>query len=469
MRPVLAVLAAALCFATTGTAQELADVAGTAFEVGLARIVLGGALLAAGSWWLVGARSSGGTDPVDPMVARTSVLASWPRPLVVVVGAIGVLAYQPTFFQGTASNGVAVGTVVALGSAPVITGALDGVLRRRLPGLRWGAATALALVGVALVSGALGQVGVGSGVALGADVLWSVAAGASYAVYTVAAKELLDSGWSPRRCMGAMFGVAAALAIGPLALSAPRWLLSGSGLLLVLWLGVVTTAIAYLLFGWGLARLPAASVATLTLAEPLGAALLGVLLLGERLDSSALTGLVVLVVGLVLLAAGGPRGPSGTARVVFMCGPSGSGKSTYAARLEAQGWHRMSIDLALWQRGTGPMQASPELLAEVECELQEDLRARVAAGERIVLDFAFPTRAMRDRYRSLLEPWGVVPETIYLDTDPEVVLRRVRERRGRHADDVVLSEEQASRHLSDFERPGPDEGPLTVVSITGDA
>lgn len=62
----------------------------------------------------------------------------------------------------------------------------------------------------------------------------------------------------------------------------------------------------------GLLRLTAATAATLTLAEPLTATLLGIGVLGERLSVAALIGLAVLVAGLVLLAAGSrtPRDPA---------------------------------------------------------------------------------------------------------------------------------------------------------------
>jgi DME family drug/metabolite transporter len=285
-----AVLLAALCFATTGTAQALADVDASPLAVGLARVALGGGLLAL---WALRA-------PRGPADRRTTgALARVPTGGLVGVGAAGVLAYQPAFFAGTSANGVAVGTVVALGTAPVATGLADALLRRRRPGARWVGSTGLALVGLVLVSGVV-DAGAGLG---GAGVLWSVAAGAAYAVYAVAGKELLDRGWSSGRVMGSMFGVAAAVAAPVLALSGPDWLLGTRGPLLVVWLGVVTTAVAYLLFGWGLARLPATTVATLTLAEPLCATVLGVVVLHERLDTVASLGLVVIAGALVVLTA----------------------------------------------------------------------------------------------------------------------------------------------------------------------
>ena len=51
---------------------------------------------------------------------------------------------------------------------------------------------------------------------------------------------------------------------------------------MALWLGAVPTALAYILFASGLRHLPANEVATLTLAEPVTAALLGAVVLGER-------------------------------------------------------------------------------------------------------------------------------------------------------------------------------------------
>nr|WP_237447772.1 DMT family transporter [Nocardioides flavescens] len=291
-----AVLLAALCFATTGTAQALADVDASPLAVGLARVALGGGLLAL---WALRARPA----PADRRT--TGALGRMPSWALVAVGAGGVMAYQPTFFAGTSANGVAVGTVVALGTAPVATGLADALLRRRAPSRRWTVSTALAIVGLVLVSGVL-DAGAGLG---GAGVLWSVAAGASYAGYAVTGKELLDRGWGSGVVMGAMFGAAAAVALPVLALTGPDWLLGTRGLLLVVWLGVVTTTVAYLLFGWGLARLPATTVATLTLAEPLCAAVLGVLVLDERLDALASLGLVVIAGALVVLTApvGAPR------------------------------------------------------------------------------------------------------------------------------------------------------------------
>jgi DME family drug/metabolite transporter len=293
MTAVFAVLFAALCFATTGTAQALADVDGSALSIGAARVLVGGGLL--GAIALVALLRRGHQQSSDSE-RRDGAVPSW---VIVIVGALGVLAYQPTFFAGTRLNGVAVGTVIALGSAPVFTGILNAVIRRSRPTSRWAVATAIALAGVVLVSGVAGN---GSGQQIvPAGILASLGAGASYAVYAIASKLLLDRGWSTSASMGAVFGVAAVFSVPVLLSTSLAWLATPTGIVLVLWLGVVTIVVAYLLFGWGLQRLAPTTVSSLTLAEPLVATLLGLIVLRETLSAPAVVGLIIMAVGLTIL------------------------------------------------------------------------------------------------------------------------------------------------------------------------
>src|SRR6478735_1983970 len=136
-----------------------------------------------------------------------------------------------------------------------------------------------------------------------------------------------------------------------------------------------------------------------------------------------------------------------------MCGPSGSGKSTYARRLEGDGMVRLSFDVEMWRRGITTVPLPADVRDEIEAGLRTRLLELVAAGRDVVLDFSFWSRRMRDDYRRLLAPTGVVPETVYLATDRETVLQRIRTRRGSHSDDYVLPEELAARYFDHFEPP----------------
>jgi DME family drug/metabolite transporter len=273
------VLLAALCFATTGTAQALGPAGTTPVGVGAARILVGGAIL-----FLIAA------------ARRNSHAPRWAaKP--VAAAAIAVAVYQLAFFAAVDDTGVAVGTIVALGSAPALAGLFEWVLHCRRPSGRWAAATALACAGVALLALAGGGADVSlPGVAL------AVTAGAGYATYTLAAKRLMQDGHAPESVMGAAFGLAALILLPVLVASGPGWLGHPGGLALALFLGTIPTALAYLLFANGLKRLSASETATLTLAEPLTAGVLGAVVLAEPMAGASVAGAGLVLAGLLVLA-----------------------------------------------------------------------------------------------------------------------------------------------------------------------
>jgi DME family drug/metabolite transporter len=288
--PALLIVLAAVCFGTTGTALALGPEAASPSSAGAVRIVIGGALLAAIVFTRRSSRQGGPPRTADRPRVPTSIL--------VIIGAAAIVAYQPTFFVGTTRAGVAVGTIVALGSAPIFTGVLEWIATRRFPGAVWVVATIVASIGVALLGGVLDA---GASPIDPVGIAGSLGAGVSYAVYALVAKLLLTRGAQSTWTMGALFGSAAVVSL-PLALSTDlSWLGRSEGLVAAAWLGVVTTAIAYVLFGRGLRGVRAATAATLTLAEPLTAALLGVLVLGETLGATAVAGIVVVAAGILVL------------------------------------------------------------------------------------------------------------------------------------------------------------------------
>jgi len=231
------------------------------------------------------------------LVARAvpAAAAPWPRrELALVAGAVAV--YQLAFFAAVKDTGVAVGTIVALGSAPTLAGAFEWVLERRAPSRAWALATALALAGVTMLAG-------GGASVSAPGVLLAIIAGASYAAYTLSAKRMLQDGHAPETVMAVAFGLGALLLAPVLAGTGAGWLTHADGLGLAVFLGVVPTALAYLLFAHGLKRLTAAETATLTLAEPLTATGLGILALSERPGTAAAVGAALVLAGLLTLAS----------------------------------------------------------------------------------------------------------------------------------------------------------------------
>ena len=102
--------------------------------------------------------------------------------------------------------------------------------------------------------------------------------------------------------MARLFGLGALGLFPVLIFSGPGDLASAGGIALAIYLGAIPTALAYVLFARGLRHLPAGEVATLTLAEPLTAAALGAVMLGERPGVLALGGVALVLAGLTALA-----------------------------------------------------------------------------------------------------------------------------------------------------------------------
>jgi drug/metabolite transporter, DME family len=276
------VLLSAVCFGTTGTAQALGPDAAPV-TVGAVRIAVGGALL------LVVARAA-------PVAA-----ARWPRREVGVI-AVAIAIYQLAFFAAVDRTGVAVGTVVALGSAPAIAGVAGLLVDGEPLTRRWAIATTLACAGVLLL-----VLGGGGASVDPLGIILAMVSGTGYATYAVLAKRMLRLGHAPERVMAASFSLGAVLLVPVLLLGDVSWLATGDGLAMALFLGAIPTALAYVLFARGLRHLTPGETATLTLAEPLTATGFGILALGERPETAAAIGGGLVLAGLLALALPGRR------------------------------------------------------------------------------------------------------------------------------------------------------------------
>ena len=271
------VLVAAMLWGTTGTAQAFAPTGATPLAVGAIRLLVGGTALLL---LAIGRRALHATG--------------WP-PLVTILTITCIAAYQVCFFAGVARTGVAVGTVVGIGSAPILAGLISWLVLHERPSRRWMVATLLAVAGCTLL--------VAAGSAIHVDplgVLLAIGAGAAYAIYTAGSKELLKT--QPPDAVTAVAFFGGALILAPFLLFVDlSWLAQPRGVLVALELGLVATTLSYVLYIRGLVTVPAATAVTLALMEPLTAAVLGVVVLGEQLTPPALAGMGLLVAGLAIL------------------------------------------------------------------------------------------------------------------------------------------------------------------------
>lgn len=230
------------------------------------------------------------------LVTRSfAFLAMYRLPLIWVMG-LSVGAFQFFFFLSASLAGVAIGTLVTISAAPWFSGLLGWVWGAGRPSTIWFVSTAIGIVGVFLLVGtpAAGSINV-------PGVLAGLAAAASYAVMTNSGTRLATAGYTPNHVLAASFTFGAVLLI-PFVIAGGDWFASPSGIILILWLGLFVTTLAYVLFGFGLKSLMPGTIATLNLGEPLVATILAVWLLDERLSVIGWVGCALILVALTLLA-----------------------------------------------------------------------------------------------------------------------------------------------------------------------
>ena len=212
--------------------------------------------------------------------------------------AAAVAVYQLSFFAAVRLTGVAVGTVVAIGTGPAAAGALGRLVNGERLSARWAQATVLAAVGVVLLAGDGGASVDLTGVAL------AVTSGVGYATYTVLSKRMLDAGEAPEGVMAAGFGGAGLLLLPALIVAGPGFLVTPGGLAMAVYLAAVPD-------GAGLRALlaraapprPAARRRRSSWPSRSPRRRSGVIALGEHPSAMAGAGALLVLAGLLVLAA----------------------------------------------------------------------------------------------------------------------------------------------------------------------
>jgi DME family drug/metabolite transporter len=219
---------------------------------------------------------------------------------------IGLAVFHTAYFAAVQDTGLAVGTIVTLGAAPVFT-AVGGRLfldeRVGRGGLLavGGALAGLATLVLANQQGAVHPLGVGM----------ALLSAAGYAISNILGRWTgrHGSGEDPYTLTVWSFAIGAAVTL-PFAWSeglAPHTAHPARVLLLMLYIAAVTTALAYPLYFAGAAAVRAATASVVMLIEPISAAVLAVLFLGERLTAATVTGTVLMLTAIAGLAVAESR------------------------------------------------------------------------------------------------------------------------------------------------------------------
>jgi len=276
VRSRLLVVFAAVCFATTGTSQELGPDNLSPLGVATMRTIIGAAFLIVVAAIMRNKQARTEYKPVAPWL--------W------LAAGLGMALFAAAFFAGVRSTGIAIGTVFALASAPLFTGVISIVALRQNPTRQWLVATTFAIVGMSILvlagnDAQLSAAGIGL----------ALLAGFGYALFAVASKSLVASGMPGEQSMDRVFVIAAVMLAPSLFFVDLKWLTQPSGIVLVVWLGVVSVGLAYWAYATGLRTLAPSETTMLTLVEPVVATVLGAVILDHRPTAWAWFGIVVVI------------------------------------------------------------------------------------------------------------------------------------------------------------------------------
>ena len=240
-----------------------------------------------------------------PIAAARGGLSGLPRPLpiapLLLMSLTGIVLFNLGFnyalVYGAASQGALIFALVpAAVAVAAVIGLKETLSVRRIAGI------ALSVCGVALVV-VTGKIDAASPQPL-LGALCMLAAVVAWAVYTVIAKQLAN--------MDQVIVIASVSAIGmimqlPLAalelMGAPWPAPSLKGWLGVLFLGVIASAVAFVVYNWALRELDASLVGVFINLDPVVGVLTAVLVLGETLGIGEAVGGVIAFAGMWLASA----------------------------------------------------------------------------------------------------------------------------------------------------------------------
>ena len=264
---------AAVLFGTSGVAVELLAPDLPAVTSAGWRVVLGGAVLVAIS-------AARGVPPWQyPSQWRTTM-----------TGAFAFVAFQLGFFTSVGLSGVATATIITIGTGPIVAGLIDRI-RRGTPLIRrWWTGVGVALAGIALITGA-------GGMNLNpAGCVSAIIAGCCFPLFGSAIRGLTNDR-PPITAAATVFGVAIIPAAALLTVGGGSPTTTPGTIAALLYLGVITTGIAYAFWSTGLARLTLSDTVTLTMLELVVAAVLAVAILGEVANTTTVLGITSTLVG----------------------------------------------------------------------------------------------------------------------------------------------------------------------------
>ncbi len=262
-------------------------------EVGFYRLAIAvPALLLFGGLWRRRSRLRVGRAHVWPIVGL----------------ALATALYQLAYYNAVDLAGVTVATVITICMAPPLVAVSSGYFLTEAVGRRTQLAMGVTIGGTALLIGWPGSSEKAAAAVIDGSLL-ALCAAASYAAMVLLSRRLAPH-HDPYQLIILGFGGGAVILLPVFIIQGPTPLPSLEAAGLLLFLGAVPTAVAYVFFFIGMRSAPAAASSVISLLEPLVATLLGLVVFYEKIGAAGSVGIGLMVSGLLILG-GNPSGRRG--------------------------------------------------------------------------------------------------------------------------------------------------------------
>ena len=281
---ILAVILASLLWGTTGTAAT--------FAPALSPLFIGSFAMGIGGFLQCGLASVN-------IVHDRALLVMYRRFLI--VGAFAVAIYPLAFYSSMRLSGVTIGTVVSIGSAPILSAIIEYFSRDFQLNKQWATGALLGIIGMVMLtfsdnaSTTIQNTHVYFGILLG------LVAGFTYALYSWSARQLMLKGINTKAAMGATFGCGGLLLIPVMLITGSVFFTSWTNIAVGFYMALIPMFLGYLSYGFGLSRISASMATTITLLEPVVATILAMLIVGEYLSIIGWIGMLLIFICLIMV------------------------------------------------------------------------------------------------------------------------------------------------------------------------
>ncbi|MCO6540187.1 MAG: EamA family transporter [Gilliamella sp.] len=281
---ILAVILASILWGTTGTAAT--------FAPSLSPLLIGSLAMGIGGILQC-------TLAISKIIKERHLLIKHVHLLI--VGAIAVMIYPLAFYSSMRLSGVTIGTVVSIGSAPILSALIEYISRDFRLTKQWVIGAAFGILGMILLAFSEDNSTTTQYEHTTIGILLGLIAGFTYALYSWSARQLMLKGISTKSAMGATFGFGGILLIPVMLLTGTALFDSLTNIAVCIYIALIPMFMGYLCYGYGLSKISASSAITISLLEPVIAAILAMLIIGEQMSLVGWFGVILIFLCLMFV------------------------------------------------------------------------------------------------------------------------------------------------------------------------